>query len=587
MKKIYLLIFCVLILVLAIFVPLSNRAVRVVLNEAESRMTKEPERALELLDSIAGGQTDWPRAVRARFALLYTQARDKNYIDVDNDSLIVRAVDYYRDHGDHRTRAMAYYYHAVIRHNAGDIDGAMEALVKAQLEAEACDDSYLHGLIYSELGNAYYEQNTYGEAIEMYTLAVDAFEQCGHRENMFIALNSKGMAFYLNKQNTAAIPYLEQALNMAEEMNDTPAILETSAALCQIVLDQNPSQTFNRNLYDRLKYIHKKYMQGIIPPEHYLMFGNILIDDGDIDSAKYYIKQYLSWSSEQNFSKSGAYALLASVESPRGNYKDAYIYEKLHLRYCDSVNAVFRKHEVRGLERKYKNEELKASYKSLQVRHRYERIGVVFLFCLFGAAVWWVYRYYMRKQMKEREAFDISMEEFRRHYDELKGQYNQLTKNRMANDERFHSLLTLFDKRMTDLKQITEWASVYEKNPDKFYKKVKEYFLLSEKSNRELVNDVLSTANLYCFGIIDYLRSICPSLSSRELCYCGLVCLGFTPECIRILFNHTNVYSIYTIRNKIRDKLELKKSSFNLEKHIQDLQEATKHWIGTGTSDYK
>lgn len=185
MKKIYLAIVAILGIGLLTLLPLANRSVRVVLNDAETRVNEEPERVLELLDSIAPLQGKWGRSLRARFALLYTRAQDKSMIDVDDDSLIVRAVEYYRTCGDHRTRAMAYYYYGVIRHNAGDIDGAMEALVKAQLEVEECDDSYLQGLIYSELGNAYYEQNTYGDAIEMYTLAVDAFEQCGHKENIY------------------------------------------------------------------------------------------------------------------------------------------------------------------------------------------------------------------------------------------------------------------------------------------------------------------------------------------------------------------------------------------------------------------
>lgn len=261
MKKFYLSIIAILGIGLLTLLPLANRSVRVVLNDAEARVNEEPQRVLELLDSIAPLQRKWGRSLRARFALLYTRAQDKSMIDVDDDSLIIRAVEYYRTCGDHRTRAMAYYYYGVIRHNAGDIDGAMEALVKAQLEVEECDDGYLQGLIYSELGNAYYEQNTYGDAIEMYTLAVDAFEQCGHKENMFIALNNKGVSFYLNKQNEQALPYLEKALKIAEEMNDVSAILEISAVQCGIKLqksmDKRSVYKLKKTLRSCLKFIEK------------------------------------------------------------------------------------------------------------------------------------------------------------------------------------------------------------------------------------------------------------------------------------------------------------------------------------------
>lgn len=577
MKKIYLAIVAILGIGLLTLLPLANRSVRVVLNDAETRVNEEPERVLELLDSIAPLQGKWGRSLRARFALLYTRAQDKSMIDVDDDSLIVRAVEYYRTCGDHRTRAMAYYYYGVIRHNAGDIDGAMEALVKAQLEVEECDDSYLQGLIYSELGNAYYEQNTYGDAIEMYTLAVDAFEQCGHKENMCIALNSKGMAIFLDVQNEKALPHLEIALKKAEELNDVPSILEISAAMCRIELDRTPRQVSPQNLQNRLNNLYLRYNNGILPPDHYLIFGNIFLEKNDIDSAKYYITKHLLWNKEANFSQSGAYAMLASIESSCNHYKEAYFYEKMHFRYCDSINVVFREHEVRGLERKYKNEELKSSYKRLQLKQKYERVGMSVLLGIFCVGVWLAYRYFQRKRAKEREMFDISIGEYRRHYGELEKECAALKANCNANEEHSQTLLTLLEKRVEDMKQISEWATLYEKSPDVFYQKIKEYFELSDNTNRVLVGEVLTFANLYHFEIIDYLRSICPALTSRELCYCGLACLGFTPESIRILFNHTNISSIYTIRNKIRDKLELKGSSFNLEKHIRDLLEAAKN----------
>ncbi|WP_297606289.1 hypothetical protein [uncultured Alistipes sp.] len=573
MKKFYLSVIAVLAVGLLTLLPLANRPVRVLLNDAESRVNEEPARVLELLDSISYLQARWGRGLRARFALLYTRAQDKSLIDVDDDSLIVRAVDYYRTHGNHRSRAMAYYYYAVVHHNAGDIDGAMEALVKAQLEVEECDDSYLQGLIYSELGNAYYEQNTFGDAIEMYTLAVDAFERCGHKENMFIALNSKGMAVFLNVQNEKALPHLEAALEKAEEFRDVPSILELSAAICQIKLDRFPQQKYSEHLRKKLFSIYERYTRGILPSEHYLMIGNIFLNEGKIDTAKYYITKYLELYPIQNFTYPGVYGLLAQVESQMNHYKEAYHYEKMHLHYNDSINAVYREHEVRGLELKYKNEELKSSYKKLQLKQRYERIGMLFILCVFISGIWFIYRSYQRKRVKEREMYDISIGEFRRYCEDLEMGYRELKESRNANEKQYQSLLQLLEKRVKDMKQISGWATLYEKSPDVFYQKIKDYFLLSENTNRELVREVLTFANIYCFEIIDYLRSICPALSSRELCYCGLVCLGFAPESIRILFNHTNVSSIYTIRNKIREKLELKKSSFNLEKHIQDILE--------------
>ena len=83
---------------------------------------------------------------------------------------------------------------------------------------------------------------------------------------------------------------------------------------------------------------------------------------------------------------------------------------------------------------------------------------------------------------------------------------------------------------------------------------------------------MIAIANLSCHGIIDYLQKSYPALSQRELCYCGFICLGFSPESIRILYNHTNTYSIYTLRSKIRSKLGITNDSSNLEKYIVELK---------------
>ena len=63
---------------------------------ADSLMETYPDSALSILESITYPQK-MPRADRALYALLLTQARHKNYIALEDDSLIKTAVDYYGD----------------------------------------------------------------------------------------------------------------------------------------------------------------------------------------------------------------------------------------------------------------------------------------------------------------------------------------------------------------------------------------------------------------------------------------------------------------------------------------------------------
>lgn len=100
------------------------------LHRAQTLIDTAPDTALVLLDSIDSHRL--VRADNALYALLMSQALDKNYIDITNDSLINIAVEYYEKHGNHRYRGMAYYYKATTCYNIGKYEEAIELLVKAE-----------------------------------------------------------------------------------------------------------------------------------------------------------------------------------------------------------------------------------------------------------------------------------------------------------------------------------------------------------------------------------------------------------------------------------------------------------------------
>lgn len=76
---------------------------------ADSLMEIYPDSALSILESISSPQK-LPRADRALYALLLTQARHKNYIALGDDSLIKTAVEYYGDKKKSVRAAKAHYY---------------------------------------------------------------------------------------------------------------------------------------------------------------------------------------------------------------------------------------------------------------------------------------------------------------------------------------------------------------------------------------------------------------------------------------------------------------------------------------------
>ena len=115
-----------------------------VLVEAETLMNERPDSALTLLKSIPSPE-QLTGLAQARYALLYSQALDKNYIDTANDSLIQIAVNYYKDRDDAKSKFYAYYYLGRVHVNGNRLDQATLAFMNAEQEVEALGDDYAVG----------------------------------------------------------------------------------------------------------------------------------------------------------------------------------------------------------------------------------------------------------------------------------------------------------------------------------------------------------------------------------------------------------------------------------------------------------
>lgn len=114
------------------------------LTQAESLMDQSPDSALTLLNEI--DSRPLKGELRARHALLLSQAYDKNYIDVADDSLINIAFDYYRNTDDDRRLMQAAYYKSVVIHNAKNYLQSMKYGAMADSLAVRLKDHKFAGL---------------------------------------------------------------------------------------------------------------------------------------------------------------------------------------------------------------------------------------------------------------------------------------------------------------------------------------------------------------------------------------------------------------------------------------------------------
>ena len=124
-------ILSLLLLLLAFTACGDKKAVTDVLNRAEAVMNEFPDSALNLLRTLTSDDFRKEKN-RARYALLHSQALDKNYIDVTSDSIISVAVDYYQDEEDVRNKFLSYYYMGRVHANGERYLQATSCLMESE-----------------------------------------------------------------------------------------------------------------------------------------------------------------------------------------------------------------------------------------------------------------------------------------------------------------------------------------------------------------------------------------------------------------------------------------------------------------------
>lgn len=122
--------------------------------KADSLMQLRPDSALNILKSMSSEKLS-TRADNAYYALLLTQAQDKNFVVQKDDSLIQIAVHYYDSIGDTKMQAKAHYYWGcVYRDMNQQAEAIREFFIAAPLTEKSKEKRQL-GLIYNNIGCIY------------------------------------------------------------------------------------------------------------------------------------------------------------------------------------------------------------------------------------------------------------------------------------------------------------------------------------------------------------------------------------------------------------------------------------------------
>lgn len=523
--------------VLAIlFVGCARNQTANLLNDVESYISERPDSALAVLDTMDRSLLTTDRLM-AHHALLHAMALDKNFIDVDDDSLASVALSYYSKRGPEKYEARSRYYLGLSYYYAGEYEKAILEFTKAEKVAERSDSLYW-GFVnvaqadtYRKTHNNIEECNCLSKASCIFTeLSADYYKS---------ATNLRLAQSLYNNGDSESSEHLLQLLTEDNEIQENikiPAIL--NLAFMKTIASQ-PNYNLSVQLFegvfseDYIKYISTKdywsYIYALYNVDRHQDADALMLQLKNIDtSATSFYWQYL-------------------IEKNKGNYLDALtLLEKSVTYNNDEVTAALKQSLALSQRDYYETEFENASYKA--ENRKLVIICFVVVSVLILALVLWGVSVYARRQREEKEYYLKYADEIRRQleaskredYPELKRKYLEIYRSR------FEMIGTLYEEYVLYSGKKNAEHAVYEKVAE-----LLDAFV-NDDNNKKQLESVLDDS---LDGIVSKLRKEMPRLKETDYLIFSFMIIGFDPTTISHFLN-ISMNAVYIRKSRMKQHIE-------------------------------
>ena len=313
---------------------------------ADSLMEARPDSALFILESISSPQK-LPRADRALYALLLTQAKYKNYIPLENDSLIKTAVEYYGDRKKSLYAAKAHYYWGATYRDMGYTSFAVEEYLTA-IRLMPVKDDFL-AMIYDNLAECYEEDELDNVAMDAYR---KAYQILKGKSGQAYPLRGIARMFLLQNRKDSALCYYQQALDCALEVQDSDVV---GAVYHDFAIVYNEKKDY----VQANKYVSKAIamMDYDMSINACLLKAKIMLNLNMLDSASYFFNKDIE--RLDIYGKAICYNGMYQIAKKREEWKTATESMDVYKVLYDSIQVMTDNKELNRLMDKHQLEEHK------------------------------------------------------------------------------------------------------------------------------------------------------------------------------------------------------------------------------------
>jgi tetratricopeptide (TPR) repeat protein len=496
---------------------------------ADSLMEIYPDSALSILESISSPQK-LPRADRALYALLLTQARHKNYIALGDDSLIKTAVEYYGDKKKSVRAAKAHYYWGATYGEKGYTSFAVDEYLTA-IRLMPVRDEFL-AMIYDNLADCYEKDELDNVAMEAYRAAYQILKG---KSGQIYPMRGIARMFLLQNRKDSALFYYQQALDCALADKDFSLIGALYHDFAMVYNEKKDYILANQ-------YVSKAIMiqeEGAV--NACLSKAQIMLNLNQLDSASYFYNKNMS--QLDIYGKAVCYDGMYQIAKKKGEWKVATENMDIYKVLYDSIQIMTDNEELNRLMDKHQLEEHKRLLSEHAKTLVFTLVAVFFflmIICVF-CFMW---------NDRKRKKYYIALQ-------------HELTQKRvdtmlLKDEEVSESNKEHIDKKRSELteQQIQLCVSVL-KTTDCYdqletLEKATPKQLLAMRSLRK---DIRSTISNAFVDVMVNLKERYPTLTGDDVFYCVLSLLYCSKTVMMELMDATSD-ALKTRKNRIKNKVD-------------------------------
>lgn len=340
------------------------------LSRAETVMEDSADVALTILrDSIDTTTLSTERS-RAIYAVLLSQALDKNYIDIASDSIIAPAVKYFDDDDDPHYAMLSNFYYGKTLLNQNKLSDAIIACNKATDYAKELNDDFYMGLIYGVIDDAYHKTHNHNECIKYAKLSYSHFKKINKQSHKKYAYYSLAIAYNNNGNFKESEAIYKELIDSATLNQDTTFLFE--------VLESYSHLLWYHQRYSKAKQILKSIQNGYRQPLSAVSLAHladIYTKENNQDSAYY----YLSLAKRNATNLKDSIAIMSvnyNYSLINMNYEEALMFQQKRIDNLNASTKEIWKQSVMTLQRDY----FESQAKNANLEIDSQRVQIIFIF---------------------------------------------------------------------------------------------------------------------------------------------------------------------------------------------------------------